>query len=778
MSRITLKPLKKREAKKAYLKKETPFLDYIKKHFSLLLALKFICAFLLSRAAFIGGAQPLGYALFAAGFGLGGAYICAAGAILGLVFSKAGILTIGKYIISVIMFSLIFERFLPEKFKQRSICALTGSLCVLVSGVFLLFADVTVGGYPLLYDVVVLIVESATLYGAIRAFSLAMPLLFSLKLRRSLRAEETVSLAILTGGIICGFGTFNIGGVFSVSGTLCVLCVLAFSISFGALHGCGAGIIMGMVCCVSRGRIDACAASFALCGLCAGYFSKYGKWAACMSFIMANAAVTILSNGSTEVLINIFDTALAAALLYAMPKKVFDALHGFSSESHTSFSLAASKLKSAQSTINDCEKSFRRIFELRNNNELNSLALYRRTARNVCSNCGLRKYCWGRDAKATKESMDFAADKLKNSESLTVQDAPAHCLRGEQFAHEFTRMFEVYKNDCYWTEKISEFRGAVYDSFNGIAALLGKSADRLSSSPQYDYIASDDIRCRLKKEGIHTHSVYVSGEKEDTCVRIKLENCGGFGRCEGAVCKILESSLGMPFVRTGLRSCGECTHTYVVKPSFSITAAVAGAIKANKKVSGDYALYALVDRHTYALILCDGMGSGETAREESRCCARLLMRLLESGIDAQSAINIINSMLLCAFSGTLAAIDLCLINLDDASSRLYKCGGAVTYAKTPTQTLHISPLSLPAGSFVPGDTAVYTIDSARGSMVVLVSDGVSSSETSRLPWIKNMIESFDGTEPEALAHMILKRAKELSSSAPSDDLTVLAAHIG
>lgn len=777
MNKSLPKPLKKRSGKKRsfFSGQAAP---QIKKYIFSTMALKCVCAFFMSRTAFIGGASPLGFSLFAASFGGRGSYACALSAVLGLVFSGKGLSVIGKYIIAIILYSLIQERFMPQKFKTPPLNALTGSLCMLVSGFFLLFADITLGGYPLIYDSVVLIVESATIWISVLAFSIALPLVTSIALRRSLTPEETVSLALFAGGVLCGFGSLGIPGVFSVTGTLCVLCVLLFAVRFGSMQGCSAGIIMGIVCCLSRGRIDACAASFALSGLCAGYFSKYGRWSACISFIMANAVVTILSNGSTEVLINIFDTALAAVILYSLPQRVFDTLNHFSTYSPPAFELASSKLRVAQGTIAQCEKSFRRISELRNNNEYNTLLLYRRTARKVCGNCGLRKYCWGRDAKATKDAMDILCQNLHDGETVIADNAPPHCLRKDQFVAEFMRMFEVYKNDCMWTEKINEFRGAVYNSFVGIADILGKSSEMLLNTAECDAVAADSVKSRLRRENILTGNVFVSGSKEETCVRIKLESCGGFGRCESAVCKILEEMLGMPFVRTGLRNCGDCTCTYVVKPSFSITTAVAGAIKANKKVSGDYALYALIDRHTYALILCDGMGSGETAREESRACARLLLKLIESGISPQSAINIINSMLLCAFSDSVAAIDLCLISLDDGSSQIYKCGGAGSYAKTKENVTHISSGTLPAGSFVNGDTGIYPVASERGSMVVLVSDGVSASESSRMPWIKDMITQYDGTEPEALAQMILKHAKELSGNIAADDLTILAAYIG
>ncbi len=776
MTRSLLKPMKKRSGRKRSFH-ELKIHGKIKENFPVQTVVKCLCAFLLSRTSLIGGVHPLGFSMFAAMFSGNGAYWGALSAVIGLLFAGAGLLQAGKYIIAITIFSLLQERFIPQSLKTGKITAVIASGSLLASGLFLLFTDNTFGRFPLIYDTVVLIVESATVWLAVRAFSVAIPLIFSLKLRHSLTSEETVSVAFFTGGLLCGFGSAGIGEAISITGILCVLCVLLFAVRFGSLHGCSAGIIMGIVCCLSRGRIDACAASFALSGLCAGYAARHGKWAACVSFIMANAVVTILSNGSTEVLINIFDTAIAAVILYCIPKKVFDSISHFSGYSPPAFEIAASRLSEAQKTVGSLETDFRKIFNLRNTEDNNAVLLYKRTAHKTCGSCGLRKYCWGRDLKATKASMDILCQCVHNGEEITPQHAPEHCLRKEQFVSQFLKMYEVYKNDCLWSEKLAEFREAVYSGFTSISNILGKSGEMILSETECDVAAADDVRCRLRKEGILAKNIYVSGSKENTTIRIKLDSCGGFGRCKNAVCKVLEDTFNMPFVRTGIRNCGDCQCSYVVKPSFSITTAVAGAIKANKKVSGDYVIYSLLDRHTYAIILCDGMGSGEIAREESKVSARLLIRLLETEIEPQTAINLINSMLICAFSETLTAIDLCLISLDDGSSKIYKCGGASTYAKTEKTVSHIFTKSLPAGAFTSGDTGVFSIPSEKGSMVVLLSDGISNSETSRLPWIKNMINDYDGTEPEALAHMILERAKENSDSKPEDDLTVVAAYI-
>ena len=384
---------------------------------------------------------------------------------------------------------------------------------------------------------------------------------------------------------------------------------------------------------------------------------------------MTNAIVTILSNGSTEVFINLFDTVIAAVVLYCIPQKLFSALNSFSTYSPPAFELAAEQLKFAGATVSDCEKSFRRIFELRNNDDHNTLLLYRRTARNTCGSCGLRKYCWGRDAKATKEAMDKLCENLSEGKAVTSEFSPPHCLRSDQFVTEFEKMYDIYKNDCMWTEKLKEFRTTAYSMFSGIGGILNISASELFNNIECDSVAADNLKIQLKKAGIVSRYVYVTGKDSDLRINIELESCGGFGRCEKTVCNILESVFGMPFVKTGIRNCGSCSFTYVVKPAFSITTAVASAVKAKRKVSGDHALYSLLDRHTYAMILCDGMGSGEIAREESLTCARLLMKLLQLKMEPRAAIGIINSMLLWTFSGSIAAIDLCIINLDDGSSK-------------------------------------------------------------------------------------------------------------
>ena len=172
------------------------------------------------------------------------------------------------------------------------------------------------------------------------------------------------------------------------------------------------------------------------------------------------------------------------------------------------------------------------------------------------------------------------------------------------------------------------------------------------------------------------------------------------------------------------------------------------------------------------------MGSGETARTESKTCASLLIKLLESGLSPENAISMINSMLLCASTGTLTAIDLCLISLEDGSTRLFKCGGAGTFAKTDGDVILIDSSTLPAGAIPGGDTEIYNIPSKQGSMIVLISDGAVTRENIQASGIQEIISSYESSDPEKLAHMILNHAKSSVKEKLNDDITVVAAYIG
>ncbi len=735
----------------------------------------FVTGLLLSRAEGIGGARPFGFAFFAA---CGGDPFAAAGAALGLVLSGADLLTVGGFVFSAAVFMAVFPGIrkgrLPFVAKRQS--ASLAAIIVPAVGLFLLFISMSVGGYPLLYDCIVLLAESATVFVSAVAFGKALSLLPSLHLRRTLTGEETLCMALLFGCCVSGLCGIRLFGSLDIGETLCVFLVMIYAIRFGSLHGGAAGAVMGLICALSRGRIDASPASFAVSGIAAGCLNKKGKIASCTAFILSNALVTALANGSAEVLINLSCSLAAALLIFLVPRRFFEVIDTVGAVASAEDVLLRDRLRLLGAALSNAEAAMRALSPSAEETEKQlSENMRGRAARRICSRCGLKKYCWGRDGKNTDEAMNAIAQALESGKKPSAELAPPHCIRPEIFAAEFAKMHELYLCDLSWSGRRRELQSAMLAGFDGIKAAAEKLADGGGEAALCDELLADDIRSRLRRLGIDAWDIFVTGSHEDTEVRLALRSCGELGCCEEIVPAVLEQATGLKFAKTGLKDCNSCRCRYVVAPEYDIEAAVASAVKENRRVSGDYSACCLLGRTTFVMALCDGCGSGEKAARESRFCARLLISLLEAGMDAEAAINLTNSIIIGSGIDGFTAIDLCIAELG-RSARLYKCGGAATYLRKSGEAEEISAGGLPAGVSPTGGAECYERSMDDESTLVLISDGVALSGDGS-DWIKELIEHGKLAAPQRLASEILNRARDSSGGVPRDDLTVIAANI-
>ncbi len=736
----------------------------------------FITAMLLSRAKGIGGSHPFGFSLFAA---CSGSPLAALGGAAGLLLSKAPLLTLGRYTFSVAMFMAIWPGIrngrLPFVTKRQS--AALAALIVPTVGLFLLFISITVGGYPLLYDCIVLLAEAATVYIASAAFGKAISLIGSLHLRRSMTGDETLCLALMFGCCVSGLCGIRLFGSLDIGETACVLLVLIYAIRFGSLHGGVAGAVMGLVCAMSRGRIDASPASFAVSGIAAGYFSQKGKLPSCIAFILTNAVVTVLANGSSEVLINLSCSLAASLLIFLIPKRFFNVINATAGAATEESVVLRDKLGLLSTALDSAENALRSLSSTKAAADAALREDLRdRTCRRVCSRCGLKKYCWGRDEKNTMESMITMEKIMNRGDKLSPDYAPSHCIRPDTFTAEFAKMYDLYMCDKVWSDRRRELQATLCTGFAGINAVVSSLMEQSGQLSLCDELMADGIRSRLRRAGVDVGDIYVTGSEENTEVRLRLRECGGLGQCETIVPKILEEATGMRFAKTGLKGCGACRCHYVVAPDFDIEAAAASAVKENRRISGDFSTCCLLNRSTFAMTLCDGMGSGEEAAKESRLCATLLISLLEAGMTAEAAINLTNSLILGSGVGSCTAIDLCIAEFG-GTAKLYKCGGAATYMRKGDIAEVLAPGGLPIGSRADSGAECYERSMDDESTLVLISDGVALSGDGRSAWIKDLIEHGGLATPQKLASEILNRARDRNGGVPQDDLTVIAASI-
>ena len=135
----------------------------------------------------------------------------------------------------------------------------------------------------------------------------------------------------------------------------------------------------------------------------------------------------------------------------------------------------------------------------------------------------------------------------------------------------------------------------------------------------------------------------------------------------------------------------------------------------------------------YYLLLCDGMGSGEQARDEAVSASALLKELIESGIDAHDAMQTINGLYILRDGGGFAAIDLLQVSLVTAEGFLHKWGAAPSFLKFGRTVQRLGSALPPPGLGVGRSYGpeCLRVSLQRGEALILTSDGVDAELASR-----------------------------------------------
>ena len=195
--------------------------------------------------------------------------------------------------------------------------------------------------------------------------------------------------------------------------------------------------------------------------------------------------------------------------------------------------------------------------------------------------------------------------------------------------------------------------------------------------------------------------------------------------------------------------------------------------KENEKLCGDQVKQLSVGITEYFL-LCDGMGSGESAHAEAAMTIRLLEQFLKAGIDPAPALKTLNTamQLRCDENGAFPAVDLLALRKDTGQAALYKYGAAASYVKHHGAVTRYVSRSLPVGLQETGEIPeVQTLTLYNSDIAVLVSDGILLEGDE---WLQNLLAGFSG-DVHTLVSRILRESELHGGKA--DDCAVIAAQV-
>ena len=191
---------------------------------------------------------------------------------------------------------------------------------------------------------------------------------------------------------------------------------------------------------------------------------------------------------------------------------------------------------------------------------------------------------------------------------------------------------------------------------------------------------------------------------------------------------------------------------------------VRAGIRTRRKtsVSGDRWAAFPGDPGRYYILLCDGMGVGPGAREDSRRCLALLRQLLLAGYPPRYAMRGINSLLALGSRAGAVTVDLAELRLDTGLAMVYKWGAAPGYLVRGSRTEKIGTAMPPPGlSVTEGREWTARLSLRGGETLILVSDGVDGEAVPRRVCLA----------PDAPPGELAERLLETASGKKEDDAT-------
>lgn len=325
----------------------------------------------------------------------------------------------------------------------------------------------------------------------------------------------------------------------------------------------------------------------------------------------------------------------------------------------------------------------------------------------------------------------------------------------------------------------------VTEQMKAASAIIGSLAYEIGKVEHFDRNVSLALQEKAAILECPLSGVRVTGQNGATMIEATKDSCHGRRECMNTILPLAASVLGEKLV---LRAeCGseqkkkKCTLHMQVAKRFHVETGTASFAKEGQGVCGDTCAVIPLYKGKMALILSDGMGSGNQAAVESSMAVKFLQRLLTAGFDVDVAVKTVNSMLLLRTpEESFVTIDMAIIDTYSGETEFLKVGSAPSFLKRVREVRTIKSSSLPIGILQQIEITPVKTVVVDGDYIVMVSDGIADVPQSSLDkenWLANFLRRGGNVKPQGLAEQVLAQAMLLSGNRIHDDMTVMVAKV-
>ncbi len=617
-------------------------------------------------------------------------------------------------------------------------------------------------------------------------------------LENPMRTYSKISLTALAMMLLLAVGGIGSEPAFSVNFQELAAVVLVLTV--GYLGGGGVGAVMGISVAVIIGiptdAMIALIAMYGLSGLFGGVLKELGRWgtiagSSCGLFLaMGQLHENILGNPQ------LLPWGMGIMAFLLIPRRCLSQISSyFPNQVSENYSrderqklreVVMSRLDDLAAIFEELAKSFHQteVAAVDNEQKVDLYSLLDRVCTKNCQQCTGYGVCWGENFYSTyREIFDLLALAELYGEVKTEQlkgKLAKTCFQQFKLITTINHLFESCQNEYQWRRKLEEGKYFLANQLQGMADIICNLTQEIANDTSFRSEVEDHLKHSFQRLGMGIKEVGVTSIGEERLeVKVRQRSCGRKRECYCLAAPLISRLLGTEY-SVWERKChlenGQCTYALSPVRQYHVKTTVCKLAKSGTESGDTSALRELKDGH-FVAIVSDGMGHGDKASEESKTTVAILEKLLESGIDRDFAVNMVNSVLLLRSPDeSFATVDLALLDLFDGRAEFVKIGAASSYIKRGREVISIKSTSLPAGILNTVDIERTEFHLQPGDMIILATDGVVDSKPNQAgkeDWMVRALRQVEVVGPEALGEYLLSLAKINQDGVPKDDMTVV-----
>lgn len=375
----------------------------------------------------------------------------------------------------------------------------------------------------------------------------------------------------------------------------------------------------------------------------------------------------------------------------------------------------------------------------------------------VCGTCYRRSICRG---------------ELSETAGEVIPILPEDCIRKKEAADELERELRMRTARRLMDLRYSDERRLLTEQLKITAELVRSSGEqgKIRHSPPI----SARIEETLKNHGIKFIRI-TAGYTVSNRLTIEIFfETGEIPESSERICGLLSDTLGIRLSSAAsVSSAKELKMGLYEPPTFDLEVYSAAVCAAGSQLSGDSSSAFSDSLGVRYIVLSDGMGSGKSAAVDSHMVIGLFRRLICSGMKPESAVRMVNSVMVTkSREESFATLDAVMIDLDSCVMTSVKSGAAPTIIRRGDNVIKLSSPVFPIGIVEEAEICVSEQNLSEGDIIIMFSDGIT--ENAYL-YIKELL--LRGGSVQDIVREITVKADVFNPNIRSDDVTVIGVKI-